>query len=220
MPSKKSGVSNEKADPIICFCNSVNQRKLVDAIQNSNAKDLNDLYECTGAGVGPCGGSCRPRLQKILGAYLEPLPSKPLENPDYWDPPIEFIEAISLFNRRYYWETHEVLEDLWMEEHGDLKLLYQGIIQGAAALYHVLGANPKGAIKLAGEAQKKLSSFKCEIYRGSVEIGPLIRALHQIELKSREILANPTTETYNYEALPQIRLLIGKSSYNNTPNND
>lgn len=73
--------------------------------------------------------------------------------------PVEFFQGIELFNKRYFWECHEVLEDIWMDEIGDQKRFYQGLIQAAAAMYHVLDNNPRGVIRLALEAQKKLKPY-------------------------------------------------------------
>ena len=47
--------------------------------------------------------------------------------------PIE--EGIRLFNDRYFFEAHEVLEGVWREEHGEPRLFLQGLIQiGAMTL--------------------------------------------------------------------------------------
>ncbi len=211
---KKMGAEKKisPTDPLICFCNSILKSKIIEAITHQNADTLDSVYEKTGAGVGPCGGTCKIRIQSLIRENIEDKTrnDQNSKNPSQpsWEPPLEFVEAISLFNRRYYWETHEVLEKLWLEEHGPLKILYQGIIQASAALYHVLNANPKGALKLTIEARKKLLSLNQPVYGGSVEIEPLCRSLEQIEENSRQILSNPASAAYNYDKLPQIRLLF------------
>ncbi len=41
-----------------------------DAIK-SGAQTLNEIYDTTTAGVGPCGGSCRRQIAPLLEKYLE-----------------------------------------------------------------------------------------------------------------------------------------------------
>ncbi len=68
--------------------------------------------------------------------------------------------SVCLFNKRYFWETHEVLEDIWMDEYGPTRAFLQGFIQGAAALYHVIGQNPSGYERLSRLSREKLEKFK------------------------------------------------------------
>ena len=68
--------------------------------------------------------------------------------------------AVTLFNKRYYWQTHEVLEDLWMDEYGPMRAFLQGFIQGAAAMYHVVAQNSPGYERLSRLSREKLSTFK------------------------------------------------------------
>jgi bacterioferritin-associated ferredoxin len=61
--------SRGKKREIVCLCNNVPR----DAIENSirNGTDtLNKIFDRTTAGVGPCGGSCRRKLQPMLEHYL------------------------------------------------------------------------------------------------------------------------------------------------------
>lgn len=66
-----------------------------------------------------------------------------------------FVKFIHHFNGdRDYYECHEVLEELWMEEGRDP--LYQGLLQVAVALYHHRNGNVNGARKLFRGALGKL----------------------------------------------------------------
>jgi len=183
-------------DPLICFCNSVPLSKINYAIVQLGCKNLDQIYEKTTAGVGPCGGSCRGKILQLL------KPESPQKK--QWDPPLEVIEAISLFNRRYYWETHEVLEKIWLEEQGELKIFYQGLIQAAAALYHVLNNNPKGVIKLAETSIKKLTPFK-PVFRQQISIEKVLSALPFFLLQSKEILSGQL-HGFDFSALPTIQI--------------
>ncbi|MCB0415463.1 MAG: (2Fe-2S)-binding protein [Bdellovibrionales bacterium] len=60
----------KKKQPIVCYCNAVTQDVIENAIKNG-AHTLDDIYDSTYAGVGPCGGSCRPYLEMLLKSYLE-----------------------------------------------------------------------------------------------------------------------------------------------------
>jgi predicted metal-dependent hydrolase len=56
-----------------------------------------------------------------------------------------------------YYECHEVLEELWLEEGRDLR--YQGLLQVAVGLYHHSNRNVSGAIKLFEAGISKLLHY-------------------------------------------------------------
>jgi bacterioferritin-associated ferredoxin len=58
----------KKADKIICLCNAVSQSKIEEAIVRG-CHTLGELFDVTGAGVGPCGGTCQGRLIEMLKSY-------------------------------------------------------------------------------------------------------------------------------------------------------
>jgi bacterioferritin-associated ferredoxin len=182
---------------IACYCNNVPTDALKRRIASGELQTLQDIYEQTQAGCGPCGGSCQGQLRQLLEGNPDPTPAHiaPL--------PREFVRAISLFNRRYYWETHEVLENLWLEEIGARKIFYQGIIQAAAALYHVLNANPKGVLKLGVESLNKLQKTEGNIWK--INIQPLISALESYKTQSEEILAQYRSG-FDYQLLPKVEI--------------
>lgn len=60
----------KKKTEIICRCNNVSREVIEEAIRNG-AQTLNDIFDTTSAGVGPCGGSCRRKLGPLLEHYLE-----------------------------------------------------------------------------------------------------------------------------------------------------
>jgi len=191
-------VSDKVAPQYLCYCNKVPVARVSDAIRLGQIKSLQDVYDQTGAGVGPCGGSCQGHIRQLIVGGRPPLDSSGL-------PPLPqgFVYAISLFNRRYYWETHEVLEDLWMEEVGRRKTFYQGIIQAAAALYHVLGANPKGVLKLVQDALPKIGPPLDNPWK--IDTGPLISSLNSYKTQAEGILGQ-TQSGFDYRLLPKIEL--------------
>jgi uncharacterized protein len=68
------------------------------------------------------------------------------------------IRARDLFNAGAYWEAHEALETVWRsiisEEE---KRVWQGLIQGAAALWHRQRDNPHGVEVVGRGALEKLA---------------------------------------------------------------
>jgi bacterioferritin-associated ferredoxin len=59
-----------KTTEIICLCNCVSKESIENAVRNG-ADSLNKIFDATMAGVGPCGGSCRRKLQPMLDAYAQ-----------------------------------------------------------------------------------------------------------------------------------------------------
>ena len=46
------------------------------------------------------------------------------------------IEGLKLFNEKKFFEAHEELEDAWRQETGEIRDLFQGILQVAVAFLH------------------------------------------------------------------------------------
>jgi len=74
--------------------------------------------------------------------------------------PQALCQGIEEFNRAYFFEAHETLEDLWRETSGPLRLFYQGLIQLAVALYHLSNGNRRGALNLLSKGLDKLATFQ------------------------------------------------------------
>jgi predicted metal-dependent hydrolase len=58
--------------------------------------------------------------------------------------------GVHLFNAGEFFECHEVLEDLWRDEPGPMRELYQGILQVGVGFYHLGRGNYRGAVNLLG----------------------------------------------------------------------
>ena len=74
----------------------------------------------------------------------------------------EFYKAVDEFNDRYYFESHETLEDLWMVTPLPDRTFFQGIIQLAAAFVHLVRGEYPGIIKLLDASAEKLQQFAPE----------------------------------------------------------
>lgn len=65
-------------------------------------------------------------------------------------------EGVKLFNEQKYWECHEALEDVWMEDQQDpARNVYWAIIQVAAAMIHYRDEKLIGAQGMIFKAKEK-----------------------------------------------------------------
>jgi hypothetical protein len=74
-----------------------------------------------------------------------------------------FDQAIFFFNSGRYFEAHEVWEEMWREEQGNLRLLYQGLVQSAVGLHHLTRKNLVGARLQLNKSLIKLRQYPAEI---------------------------------------------------------
>jgi uncharacterized protein len=65
-------------------------------------------------------------------------------------------EGVRLFNEQKYWECHESLEDVWMEDRNDpARNVYWAVIQVAAACIHYRNENLIGAKGMLSKSKEK-----------------------------------------------------------------
>lgn len=72
-------------------------------------------------------------------------------------PPGQLLLAIRQFNSGQWFECHETLEELWLDEQGETRDFFQGVLQIAVALHHWRNGNYGGAISLLNGGVKLLS---------------------------------------------------------------
>jgi predicted metal-dependent hydrolase len=82
-------------------------------------------------------------------------------------------EGLRLFSAGKYFEAHEVLEDAWNADKGQVRELYKGILQIAVVYLHITRRNYNGAIKVYGRSQRWMKDWP-ETCRG-IEVGQLRR---------------------------------------------
>ena len=63
------------------------------------------------------------------------------------------------FNGKLFYECHETLEEVWLEEPGDDVLFLQGLIQAAAAFHNARRGKWGGTERLLQAAMDKLSGY-------------------------------------------------------------
>src|SRR5258706_10108702 len=69
------------------------------------------------------------------------------------------VKGIEEFNQKLFFECHETLEEIWLEDHGEDRAFYQGIIQVAAGYYKLEQGVLIGAIKLWRAGLEKLAAY-------------------------------------------------------------
>jgi predicted metal-dependent hydrolase len=89
-------------------------------------------------------------------------------------------QGINYFNAGRFFEAHEVWEDLWREEHGGLRLFYQGLVQAAVGMHHLSRANLLGAGAQIKKALAKLDRFPAEtagidVRRFQADLGEILK---------------------------------------------
>ncbi len=110
-------------------------------------------------------------------------------------------QGVEEFNRAYFFEAHEILEDLWRETSGPLRLFYQALIQLAVGLYHLSNGNRRGALNLLGKGLDKLAAFQptCQ----GIDVDALCREAHAWLDRVRH--AGEGELSVDPERLPRIR---------------
>jgi sugar phosphate isomerase/epimerase len=94
---------------------------------------------------------CREVLDPMIAALSLPSDEAPL--------PPGVIEGIELFNAGQWYEAHEALEHEWHAERGEVRRLYQGILQIGVGLHHARSGNHRGAVLLLTDGIEKTARF-------------------------------------------------------------
>jgi predicted metal-dependent hydrolase len=70
-----------------------------------------------------------------------------------------YLAGVLFFNRRDFFEAHEVWEELWADNAGPDRSFYQGLIQAAVGLLHFENGNLRGARKLYRTSRAYMEPF-------------------------------------------------------------
>jgi uncharacterized protein len=72
-------------------------------------------------------------------------------------------EGVALFNQQKYWECHEALEEVWLEDRNDpARNVYWAVIQIAAVCIHYRNENLIGAQGMLSKAREKFKRCRDE----------------------------------------------------------
>jgi hypothetical protein len=102
------------------------------------------------------------------------------------------LEASDLFNRKHYFECHDVLEDAWSGETGEDREFLQALIHASVGLYHVAATNHKGAASLLARAVEGLTPYAPE--RDGLDVDGLVARLRRCLSKTERALAGEPIE--------------------------
>jgi len=94
--------------------------------------------------------------------------------------------AIVLFNDEKYWWSHEALEMIWKESHGEEKQLLNGLILVCAAFVHYQKDEYNVCLSILERSMIKFSTVKKSIYYG-INIDEIIKRITEI-LQNKEIV--------------------------------
>jgi predicted metal-dependent hydrolase len=117
-------------------------------------------------------------------------------------------QGVDEFNRAYFFEAHETLEDLWRETHGPLHTFYQGLIQLAVGLYHLSNGNRRGARNQLEKGLAKLEGFQpvCQ----AIEVEALCRDVRRWLDRLQEV--GDVDLAIDPEQLPKIRWIASEGN--------
>ncbi len=102
----------------------------------------------------------REHLDPILQAIGEPRRTGSSDDDRCIGPlPPGVLAGIDLFNARRFYDCHEEIEHEWHAERGEIRRLYQGILQIGVGFHHALRGNHRGAMLLLTDGIAKTAWF-------------------------------------------------------------
>ena len=87
-------------------------------------------------------------------------------------------QGVHEFNAGEYFECHETLETLWLQEPGPVRELYQGILQVGVALYKHQRGQYRGAVRLLQRGLVHLAPFGAVCH--GLDVARLVRESEQV----------------------------------------
>ena len=91
--------------------------------------------------------------------------------------PPEFYKGLELFNREFYYECHDVWEEIWGDAKGKNKVFYQALIMSAVSLYHFGNENMVGALSCYKKALHQFNQLPNHFLR--LDIRAFVGALSE-----------------------------------------
>ena len=75
---------------------------------------------------------------------------------DDWD---QFLKGIELFNQEEFYDCHDAIEEIWLQESSNEQPFLQGLIQSAVAFHHYQHGKLGAARSMLGLAIEKLQGY-------------------------------------------------------------
>jgi predicted metal-dependent hydrolase len=116
-----------------------------------------------------------------------------------------YLRGCELFNQREFYEAHHHWEDLWLRNRSAMRPLLQGLIQLAAAYYHIERANYTGLVALLAAARNRLEPFSPSML--GLAIVPLLQAVAHSQEYARTLSA-ADIKTFDARKLARIEYAI------------
>ena len=123
----------------------------------------------------------------------------------------QYLGFFECFNRQHYFEAHEVLEVLWLQERGRPEgLFYKGLIQLAGAFVHLQKNRPMPAAALFRLAHRNLGEYPG--YHMELDVGAVLQTIDGwLQYLSQN---GSGGRPFEPEQAPQ--LLLGRQTYGQT----
>jgi predicted metal-dependent hydrolase len=80
-----------------------------------------------------------------------------------------FEKGVDEFNRGYYFECHDSLEEMWSGLRGPARDFFQGLIQVSVAFYHLGNGNLAGMESMMRRALKRFERYPSPYFGFDVE---------------------------------------------------
>ena len=120
----------------------------------------------------------------------------------------QFQRGIEEFNKGFYFECHDTLEELWMETVGNDRLFLQGLIQVSVGFYHFGNSNYKGAVSQFMKGLQKLQRYRPG-HRG-IELEDFMERVGWWLERAEEGLRGGKVLT-DHAAMPKLRINVSHS---------
>lgn len=76
-----------------------------------------------------------------------------------------FEKGVEYYNSGYFFEAHDVFEEIWMDDREESKVFYQGLVQLSTGFYHFIMRNLNGTKSQLSKSIEKLSRYT-PVYEG------------------------------------------------------
>jgi hypothetical protein len=157
--------------------------------ENTVSGELCSVRVEDGTSLFASGGALDPRFEPLetyvrdrIGRYAAARSWIRAEGAE--QDPLE--RARAAWDAGLFFEVHEVLEPVWLEERGPERGALQGLILAAAALHHLCEGNLAGAIGLCQRARQRLGSAPDTFRVDTATLGEALETLAE-RLDRREI---------------------------------
>jgi predicted metal-dependent hydrolase len=113
------------------------------------------------------------------------------------------VRASDLFNRKLFFECHDLLEERWSGSRGEEREFLQALIHLSVGLYHIAAGNHVGARNLLERAISGLEPFAPE--RSGLDVSALLSRARVCLGKTKSALAGETIE-WSADDVPEMRI--------------